>query len=252
MHTGYKSVLNDESDWIRLENHHAPIVDRELFEKANRLHPKKSRDTAETRTNYTLDRRKKQPALILCAHCGRSLIKESKHLLKCSDGRTSGDPVCRNFVIKREPMEKYILELVYQYAASMLENQQIADAKKQEKDVEINATELKKQIRQLSSEKIRLYDEYKDGYLEKELYKQKAEKLGRQVEEIRQKIEESERSEKMIVQNDIVKKVNLEEFLNMEKFDAEKLRKIIKVIRVYSQEEIEIEWNFDDVFLREK
>lgn len=252
MHTGYKSVLNDKSDWIRLENHHAPIVDRELFEKANRLHPKKSRDTAETRTNYTLDRRKKQPALILCAHCGRSLIKESKHLLKCSDVRTSGDPVCRNLVVKREPMEKYILELVYQYAASMLENQKIADAKKQEKDAEINATELKKQIRQLSSEKIRLYDEYKDGYLEKELYKKKAENLGRQVEEIRQKIAESERSEKMIAQNDIAKKVNLEEYLSMEKFDIEKLRKIIKVIRVHSQEEIEIEWNFDDVFFEEK
>ena len=54
MHTGHKAVLNDESDWIRLENHHDPIVDRELFEKANRLHPKKSRGVAETRTNYTL------------------------------------------------------------------------------------------------------------------------------------------------------------------------------------------------------
>ena len=58
MHTGHKAVLNDESDWIRLENHHDPIVDRELFEKANRLHPKKSRGVAETRTNYTLARHK--------------------------------------------------------------------------------------------------------------------------------------------------------------------------------------------------
>ena len=91
MHTGHKAVLNDESDWIRLENHHDPIVDRELFEKANRLHPKKSRGVAETRTNYTLARRKKQPALMLCAHCGHCLVRETEHLLKCSDGRTSGD-----------------------------------------------------------------------------------------------------------------------------------------------------------------
>lgn len=38
----------------------------------------------------------------------------------------------------------------------------------------------------------------------------------------------------------------------LEKFDAEKLREIIKVIRVYSQEEIEIVWNFDDTFASQR
>ena len=46
--------------------------------------------------------------------------------------------------------------------------------------------------------------------------------------------------------------MKLEEFLNMEKFDTEKLWEIIKVIRVYSQEEIEVGWNFDDVFLGQR
>ena len=69
------------------------------------------------------------------------------------------------------------------------------------------------------------------------------------MEEIRRKIAESERDAKMLKQDNTAKKMKLEEFLNMEKFDTEKLREIIKVIRVHSQEEIEIEWNFDDVFL---
>ena len=34
--------------------------------------------------------------------------------------------------------------------------------------------------------------------------------------------------------------------------DAEKLREIIKVIRVHSQDEIEIEWNFDDIFSEQR
>lgn len=33
MHTGHKAVLNDETEWVRLENHHTAIIDRELFEK---------------------------------------------------------------------------------------------------------------------------------------------------------------------------------------------------------------------------
>lgn len=161
MHTGHKAVLNDESDWIRLENHHDPIVDRELFEKANKLHPKKSRGVSETITNYTLARRKKQPALMLCAHCGHCLVRETEHLLKCSDGRTSGDHVCRSLAVRREPMEKHILELVHQFASSMLENQKIVKSKNQSKGMETNVAELLKQSRQLSSEKMRLYDGYK-------------------------------------------------------------------------------------------
>ena len=56
----------------------------------------------------------------------------------------------------------------------------------------------------------------------------------------------------MLGKDNTAKKMKLEEFLNMEKFDTEKLREIIKVIRVHSQEEIEIEWNFDDAFLGQR
>ncbi|WP_368282092.1 recombinase family protein [Coprococcus comes] len=77
MHTGHKAVLNDETEWVRLENHHTAIIDRELFEKANEMHPKKKRSVAESRTNFTLERRKKQPALLICAKSFLSRQKET-------------------------------------------------------------------------------------------------------------------------------------------------------------------------------
>ena len=40
--------------------------------------------------------------------------------------------------------------------------------------------------------------------------------------------------------------------MGIQKFDTEKLREIIKVIRVHSQDEIEIEWNFDDIFSEQR
>ena len=139
-----------------------------------------------------------------------------------------------NRKVKR--MEKHILELVHQFASSMLENRKIVKSKNHSKDMETNVAELLKQSRQLSFEKMKLYDEYKDDRIDRELYKQKAGQIGRQLEEIRRKIAESERDAKMLEQNNTAKKMKLEEFLNMEKFDTEKLREIIKVIRVHSQE----------------
>ena len=150
MHTGYKAVLNDETEWVRLENHHTAIIDRALFEKANEMHSKKKRSVAESRTNFTLERRKKQPALLLCANCGYSLLKEIEHLLKCSDARTNGDPVCRSLAIRREPLEENILGLVHQYVASMLEKEKKVSSNRQCDDKEINTAELQKQSRQLT------------------------------------------------------------------------------------------------------
>ena len=193
MHTGHKAVLNDETEWVRLENHHTAIIDRELFEKANEMHPKKKRSVAESRTNFTLERRKKQPALLICANCGHSLLKETEHLLKCSDARTNGDPVCRSLVIRREPMEENILGLVRQYAASMLKKGKKVSSKRQCEYKEINTTELQKQSRQLTSEKMKLYDDYKDGRMGRDLYKQRAEKISGQLDEIKRKIEDAEK-----------------------------------------------------------
>ena len=252
MHTGHKAVLNDETEWVRLENHHTAIIDRALFEKASEMHPKKKRSVAESRTNFTLERRKKQPALLLCANCGHSLLKETEHLLKCSDARTNGDPVCRSLVIRREPLEENILGLVHQYAASMLEKEKKVSAKRQCDYKEINTSELQKQSRQLTSEKMKLYDDYKDGRIDRDLYKQRAEKISVQLDEIKRKIEDAENSKKLLEQNELSDKIKLKDFLGIQKFDTEKLREIIKVIRVHSQDEIEIEWNFDDIFSEQR
>ena len=252
MHTGHKAVLNEETEWVRLENHHTAIIDRVLFEKANEMHPKKKRSVAESRTNFTLERRKKQPALLLCANCGHSLLKETEHLLKCSDARTNGDPVCRSLVIRREPMEENILGLVHQYAASMLEKEKKVSSKRQCEYKEINTTELQKQSRQLTSEKMKLYDDYKDGRIDRDSYKQRAEKISGQLDEIKRKIEDAKNSKKLLEQNELSDKIKLKDFLGIQKFDTEKLREIIKVIRVHSQDEIEIEWNFDDIFSEQR
>ena len=88
---------------------------------------------------------------------------------------------------------------------------------------------------------MKLYDDYKDGRIDCDLYKQRAEKISVQLEKIKRKIEDAENSKKLLEQNELSNKIKLKDFLGIQKFDREKLREIIKVIRVYSQDEIEIE-----------
>ena len=67
-----------------------------------------------------------------------------------------------------------ILGLVHQYAASMLEKEKKVSSNRQCDDKEINTAELQKQSRQLTSEKMKLYDDYKDGRIDRDSYKQRA------------------------------------------------------------------------------
>ncbi len=145
-----------------------------------------------------------------------------------------------------------ILGLVHQYAASMLEKEKKVSSNRQCDYKEINTAELQKQSRQLTSEKMKLYDDYKDGRIDRDSYKQRARKISVQLDEIKRKIEDAENSKKLLEQNELSDKIKLKDFLGIQKFDTEKLREIIKVIRVHSQDEIEIEWNFDDIFSEQR
>ena len=135
---------------------------------------------------------------------------------------------------------------------SMLEKEKKVSSNRQCDYKEINTAELQKQSRQLTSEKMKLYDDYKDGRIDRDSYKQRAEKISVQLDEIKRKIEDAKNSKKLLEQNELSDKIKLKDFLGIQKFDTEKLREIIKVIRVHSQDEIEIEWNFDDIFSEQR
>lgn len=247
MHTAHKSIRLDESEWIRLENQHDAIVDKELFEKANALHPKKAKGYSETRTNYTLPRKEKKPAFLVCGHCGHGLVADSAHRLKCTDGRTSGDDVCRKFVVKREILEENILAYVRQFANTML-------AEKKAKNVssggsKASISELTKRSKQLSSLRMKFYDDYKNGKIDRTQYKREAEKLAMELEDIKLQIEEIQIIEKQAShqENEFLEE-KLTVLANLDKFDKEKLQEVIKVVQVYDQDHIEIIWNFDDMF----
>ena len=112
--------------------------------------------------------------------------------------------------------------------------------------------EIKKAFKMCIRDRMKLYDAYKDGRIDRDSYKQRAGKISVQLEEIKRKIDDAENSKKLLEQNELSDKIKLKDFLGIQKFDTEKLREIIKVIRVHSQDEIEIEWNFDDIFSEQR
>lgn len=247
MHTGHKSVLTDEEEWIRIENAHEAIIDQELFDLANRLHPRKKRNgVSESRKNHTIPRRAKQPGFLICGNCGHALIEESAHILKCNSGRTSGDKICKELSVRREALEASIMEYVRKYAGSIMMDKKPKAVKR--KSEAGNKAEISSAMKHLSSEKMKLYDDYKDGYISREDYKELAGKITEKLAGLQEQLDGIAETEHEIHELNQEADEEWKALSVLQVFDKEKLRQIIRVIRVYSQNEIEIEWKCDDGF----
>lgn len=133
------------------ENHHTAIIDRALFEKANEMHPKKKRSVAESRTNFTLERRKNSRHCCYVLTAG-ILAKRNRAFAECSDARTNGDPVSKPGAPAGNCWRKISLGLSISMQRQCWKRKENI-FQKGNANKEINTAELQKQSRQLTSER---------------------------------------------------------------------------------------------------
>ena len=109
---------------------------------------------------------------------------------------------------------------------------------------------LEKKVKSLSSKKMMLYSDYKDDKLTREEYVKRSKAMVEQIDELHQKIEQL-KSELPTEDNSAGKfETQLENIINMESFDREKIQKVIKKVIINGEDNIEIVWNTDDPFFK--
>ena len=102
----------------------------------------------------------------------------------------------------------------------------------------------------VSSRKMMLYSDYKDDKLTREEYVKRSKAMVEQIDELHQEIEQL-KSELPTEENSAGKfETQLENIINMESFDREKIQKVIKKVIINGEDNIEIVWNTDDPFFK--
>lgn len=115
---------------------------------------------------------------------------------------------------------------------------------------EVYLAVLEKKVKSLSSKKMMLYSDYKDDKLTREEYVKRSKAMVEQIDELHQKIEQL-KSELPTEDNSAGKfETQLENIINMESFDREKIQKVIKKVIINGEDNIEIVWNTDDLFFK--
>lgn len=237
-------------EWYVTENAHEGIVSWDEYEGANVMLQKP--DYKGMQQSDCLDR------VFYCGHCGRKLQKTFglDTYFSCTTHQYLNGVDCKKVYWSKTDLENVLLP-IYQTQMTVLE-QHMAKAKKRrpEADPAVYASRverLKKSVENCDTEKMRQYEQYRAGQLNREQFlavkEQLAEKKARLQEEYDNAAEElaklhqkaQEARECMKEAKQYLSQGSAEERL-------QEMYESITRVNVMDAEHIEVHWKFDDLF----
>ena len=163
---GTRMKLKDESEWIKIPDHHTPIISKELFEAANE---KMKRFTITKGNNdYLLKGR------VFCGCCDHAMSFTNKRNFSCIFSRASSDFVCHGLKISAKKLQQAVFDTLRLQIGCVLGTEDILH------ETIIRTADLREheqKIQQLQDEKRQLYEQYVTGELNAERYKIKKAEL---------------------------------------------------------------------------
>ncbi|MBR1802443.1 MAG: recombinase family protein [Clostridia bacterium] len=252
-----------EEEWITVENMHEPIIDKELFEKAQGLRQVDTR----VQDGGTLSM---WAGILKCADCARSMHKKYcknksgtvYEYYICGTYRKKSSKLCTKHTLKVEELENSVLEAIKLHIELLIDTETILERvnKSQTKQLEsANMESVKqdkeKEIERLGSLKRGLYEDWKSGDITREEYLEYKQKYEQDIERLKGIIvnldKQKEKQEEMIDGNSKWIE-NFKQYKNITELDRDIITELIDYIEVYENKKITIHFKFmnewDNIF----
>ena len=244
-----------ENEWIIVENMHEPIVDKEMFEKAQKL---RKVDTRVQKTG-TLSM---WAGILKCADCGRAMHKKyyknsSGRIYEyyvCGTYRKKSNKLCTKHTLKAEELEKSVLEVIKMHIEYLTDIEKLLKEISKlinSKKTNENAENLKK-LKQLEIEKINnlkrgLYEDWKNKDITREEFIEYKKKYEHDIEKIKGNMKNLSKHEEKKEQVNIENNQWIEKFKkhkNISKLDRIVITELIESIKIYENRKIKICFRF--------
>lgn len=201
----HKIELVPKEEWIRVENTHEPIIDKEIFEKAQQLSKR------DTRISEKTNKLSIWAGLLKCADCKRAMNKKSStnklgksyEYYICSTYKKKSNNLCTKHTIRIEKLEQAVLQVIKIHIDSLIDVAQIVEQikeitylSKKDKGIEKIILSKQKEISKLSGFKRTLYEDWKNDDLTREEYLDYKNKYENDIEILKQNIENLQKVKK--------------------------------------------------------
>ena len=249
INTGKMRALPKEQ-WVVVEGTHEAIISQQEFDAAAASRESRTktvnRNTAGNRANN----------LFVCGHCGRKLQKTSGHVkyLFCLKAGVFADSPCRSVHEPIHTLHDYVLKTVNSLAQLLLERiEKIAPEYRSETlEIENAIRNTDMQIRRLNGGKLDLYEDYRQGKISRDRFlsiqkrrQQEQDQLSERLLQLQRQLDEIKSKAKQIEQLANHSRENL----LLKTYQPEVIRKLVKQIRVYGGDRIEIDLLFNGDFI---
>ncbi len=247
-----------KEEWIRVQNTHEAIIDKEIFEKVQELN---KRDTKISQKTKELSM---WAGILKCADCKMAMNKKSStnklgttyEYYICSTYRKKSKLLCTKHTIKIEKLEKAVLKAINFHIGLFINAEEFIKEFEKNNDINSNLYDftnmiMKKEneILKISKFKQSLYEDWKSEYISKEEYLEYKQKYEKDIERIKQNITILEKEK----QKDEKQNKNTNSWINefKEKKEITKLSRdvileLIDCIYIKNNGDIIIKFKFED------
>lgn len=244
----------DKENWVRVENTHEPIIDRDTWEKTQKLLAKKHRDI-DLETNKNI-----YAGFIKCGDCGRAMMKNfwrradgsKSYSFYCGTYKRSGKAYCTPHALPFQILDEIVLSDLKTIIRNVEDLQELVQrqsftASKVKKITDTELIKLKAELERVKKLKKSIYEDYKDELISKEEFFSYREDYLRKEELYSKQIETLEEKKKDNVTQDIFETPWLKRLLELrdiEELDRDIVVEMIDQITVYENRKIKISYNF--------
>ena len=246
-----KEIKVPQSEWIVVPNAHEAVVSRQDFDAVQMLLTRDTKSKNGGSEAYTY------AGFLYCGDCGMSMVRRDtryKGVAKvnyiCSNYNRNGKVKCSRHKISEEALNEIVLGELQSYIGSMCNYEKVLEhlesldlnydtAVAHDKEI----AKLREELTKYSALKSSLYQDLKDGLINKEQFARYREQFSQKEQELQHAIEEQEKIIKKVYDNGIAVTKDLERYRDgivFDKVDRLLLVTFIDRILVYENNTVEI------------
>ncbi|MCL1878438.1 MAG: recombinase family protein [Defluviitaleaceae bacterium] len=243
-----KKIPLPREQWIILRDNHDAIVDKEIFSMAQARFGKKS-SAQRKKQGYLLSGK------IICGHCKRAFSRREPKTqcayFVCISNSFANCGCSRERLLESELHETVLYAIKKQAETVLCQNSVNSELKSYAaeavKKIRKEISAFKISVDKLKQLKIRLYENYRDGKISKELFLVEKERVEQKILGFISRIEENkQRLERSSLGNK--NQFEFKDFADAPCLTAQMVQVFVSAVYIFSPNSIKVEWNFADDF----
>lgn len=246
-----------EDEWYIVENTHEAIIDRDTFDKVQRLLLRDTRTAPQKKQIYLFS------GFLRCADCGKAMTRSKVGgtvYYYCRTYKDQSKSACTKHTIRHNRLEVAVLYAIQQqvylavdYTKTIERINRAPLVKSQSKKLADAIEQKERELAKIARYKQAIYQDWKDGEIShsdyrhmKEDYEEQAEALNEVIEKLR--AEQAELENGIDTENPFLKAFR--QYGNIEKLTRDVLIELVDHIKVYEGGNISIVFRFADELRR--